>query len=166
MNNDTTPRSSPGPQDHLAWIALALEEARTAEAEGEVPVGAIVLMDGEVIGRGHNRTAADADPSAHAEILALRAAARSIGDWRLDGAALAVTLEPCPMCTGALILARVSQLVYAAPDPRYGACGSATDLITPELAPHLLSVVGGVGEEECRELLQRFFQRLRSTGEK
>ena len=148
--------------DYDAWMQLAIAEAREAERQGEVPVGAVVVRDGRVIGRGHNRTEALDDPSAHAEILALRAAGAENGDWRLEGTTLVVTLEPCPMCIGAIILGRVERLVYGAGDPRYGACGSAIELRTPELAPHLLETVTGVREAECGELLRAFFRRLRA----
>lgn len=146
---------------HEEWMELALAEARAAEDEGEVPVGAIVVFDGRVVGRGHNRTEQLDDPSAHAEILALREAGATIGDWRLEGATLVATLEPCPMCVGAMILGRVARLVYGAADPRYGACGSALDLTGPQLAPHLLDTVSGVREHECGEMLRRFFRALR-----
>lgn len=149
--------------DLTAWMDLAIAEARAAEALGEVPVGAVVVFGGEVVGRGHNRTEIDADPSAHAEMLALRQAARRIGDWRLDGASLVVTLEPCPMCAGAMILARVAALAYATPDPRYGACGSAADLTTSALAPHLRDVDIGIRGDECAEMLRAFFRRLRKA---
>ena len=144
------------------WMEIALVEARAAEAEGEVPVGAVVIHEGRIVGRGHNVTAHSADPCGHAEIVALRAAGRILGDWRLEGATLVVTLEPCPMCIGAIILARVQRLVYAAADPRYGACGSAVNLATPKLAPHLLQVEAGHRAEECGELLRGFFRGLRA----
>ncbi len=143
------------------WMQLALDEARRSEQAGEVPVGAIVILDGEVIARAHNRTENDGDPSGHAEIVALRQAAKVVGDWRLDGTTLVATLEPCPMCAGAAILARVQRVVYGAPDPRYGACGSAIDLLTPELAPHVQRIDREVCGEECSELLLAFFRRLR-----
>lgn len=147
--------------EHDEWMLLALAEARAAEAEGEVPVGAIVVHEGRVVGRGHNRTEQLDDPAAHAEILALRQAGAALGDWRLEGATLVVTLEPCPMCVGAIIWARICTLVYGAADPRYGACGSAVDLTAPSLAPHLIERVPGVREHECGELLREFFRGLR-----
>ena len=139
----------------------ALAEARAAEQLDEVPVGAVVWHDGRVIGRGHNLTESRDDPCAHAEVLALRAAGETLGDWRLEGATLVVTLEPCPMCIGAIILARIERLVYGAADPRYGACGSRVDLATPELAPHLLQIEAGCRADECGELLRGFFRKLR-----
>jgi tRNA(adenine34) deaminase len=143
------------------WMELALEEARAAAATGEVPVGAILLRDGTVLGRGRNTTEDADDPSGHAEINALRAAARVEGDWRLEGTTLVVTLEPCTMCVGAIALARVERLVYGASDPRLGACGSILDLTSAGIAPHLKEVAGGVRERECGDLLRDFFRALR-----
>lgn len=145
-----------------AWMDLALAEARSAAAEGEVPVGAVLILDGEVVGRGHNRTEQLDDPAAHAEILALREAGAALGDWRLERSTLVVTLEPCPMCIGAIQLARVERLVYGAADPRMGACGSAVDLRTEPVAHHLIETVSGVREEECGEVLREFFRALRA----
>ena len=151
--------------DTEAWMELALEEGRAAAAAGEVPVGAIVLRDGDVLGRGRNTTEHADDPSGHAEINALREAARVDGDWRLEGATLVVTLEPCTMCMGAIALARVERLVYGASDPRLGACGSVLDLTNAGIAPHLKAIEGGVRESECGDLLREFCgidnQRLR-----
>ncbi len=143
------------------WMAAALEQARAAAGEGEVPVGAVVVREGRIVARAHNRTEGLADPAAHAEILALREAARAAGDWRLEGTSLVVTLEPCPMCLGAIILARVDRLVFGAADPRYGACGSAVDLTDPALAPHLREIRRGVCAQECGRLLRDFFQQRR-----
>jgi len=147
--------------DRFSWMDLALAEARRAAAAGEVPVGAVILQDGEVVGRGHNTTEADDDPSAHAEINALRRAGRRTGDWRLEETILVVTLEPCAMCMGAMALARVARLIWGAPDPRLGACGSALDLSAAGIAPHLLGVEGEVRAEECGALLRDFFRDLR-----
>lgn len=143
------------------WMDLALEEARLAASEGEVPVGAVVVCDGAVIARAHNLTEQADDPTAHAEVLALREAARCRGDWRLDGCTLVVTLEPCPMCVGALILARIDRLVYGARDPRYGACGSALQLPATALTPHLREVRHSHRADECSDVLRDFFRRLR-----
>ena len=142
-------------------MSLALEEARTAAADAEVPVGAVVVRNGEVLGRGHNTTEADDDPSGHAEINALRQAAITEGDWRLEGTTLFVTLEPCAMCMGAIALARVEKLVYGAPDPRLGACGSVVDLAAERIAPHLKAVESGVLADDSAELLREFFRDLR-----
>lgn len=142
-------------------MELALAEAEAAAVRGEVPVGAVLLLDGEVVGRGHNTTEADDDPTAHAEIVALRRAGRRLGDWRLEETTLVVTLEPCAMCMGAIALARVRHLVWGARDPRLGACGSVLDLTEAGIAPHLHSVEGNVRAGECGELLRDFFRTLR-----
>lgn len=144
-----------------SWMAAALEEARAAAAAGEVPVGAVVAGPQGILARAHNRTEELADPAGHAEILALREAARCRGDWRLDGVTLVVTLEPCPMCLGAILLARVERLVYGATDPRFGACGSALELPPPAVAPHLREIRRGVRAAECGELLRGFFRQRR-----
>ena len=140
------------------WMGLALDEAARAAATGDVPVGAVVLgPDGAVLGAAANRREADGDPTAHAEVLALRAAAASLGSWRLDGCTLAVTLEPCAMCAGALVLARVARVVLGAWDPKAGATGSVWDLVRDRRVNHRVEVVGGVREGECSALLTDFF---------
>lgn len=140
------------------WMGLAIEQAGLASATGDVPVGAVVLSpDGVVLGAAANRREADGDPTAHAEVLALRAAAASLGSWRLDGCTLAVTLEPCAMCAGALVLARVARVVLGAWDPKAGATGSVWDLVRDRRANHRVEVVGGVREAECSALLTDFF---------
>ena len=145
------------------YLALALKEALAAFDEGEVPVGAIVVLGGQVIGRGHNRREALSDPTAHAELLAITAAANHLGDWRLEGAEIFVTKEPCPMCAGALINARLARLVFGAWDEQAGCCGSLYQLCRDPRFNHQLGVAGGIMEIECQELLQRFFRR-RSGG--
>ena len=147
--------------DEASWMAAALEQARLARAAGEVPVGAVVVLDGEIIGAGHNTTEGDDDPSGHAEINALRAAGTAFGDWRLEESILVVTLEPCAMCMGAIALARVQRVVYGAPDPRLGACGSSIDLRNTAVAPHLDAVEGGLMAHECSTILKEFFKALR-----
>ena len=147
--------------DAESWMDLAIEEARAAASAGEVPVGAIVLRDGVVLGKGRNTTEDADDPSGHAEVNALRVAAQVDGDWRIEGTTLVVTLEPCTMCIGAIALARVEHLIYGARDPRLGACGSILDLTNAGIAPHLREVEGGIREAECREILQEFFRSLR-----
>ena len=143
-------------------MGLALEQARTAVGSGDVPVGAVVVdASGEVLGAGVNRREADGDPTAHAEILALRAAARARGEWRLDGCTLVVTLEPCLMCAGALVLARVSRLVLGAWDPKAGATGSVWDVVRDRHVNHRVEVVGGVREGECAQVLLDFFAERR-----
>lgn len=143
-------------------MKLALEEAERALEEREVPVGAIVVKEGLILGKGHNRNRALADPTAHAEMLALTAAAQALGSDRLDGCWLFTTLEPCPMCAGALILARVERLYYAAPDPRMGACGSLFDLLRDPRLSHQVEVYHLPNSTpQSLELLRRFFFSLR-----
>lgn len=142
-------------------MALALEEARLAGEAGEVPVGAVIVVDGHVVARGHNRRQADHDPTAHAELLALRAACADAGSWRLPGAQVVVTLEPCPMCAGALLAARVDRVVFGAPDPKAGALGSLYNLGADPRLPHELEVRAGVRAEECGALIAGFFAERR-----
>ena len=140
------------------WMGLALEQAALAAATGDVPVGAVVIgPDGDLLGAGVNRREADADPTAHAEVLALRAASRVRGSWRLDGCTLVATLEPCSMCAGAAVLSRVSRVVLGAWDPKAGAAGSVWDLLRDRRVNHRAEVVGGVREAECAALLLDFF---------
>ncbi|MEM1177663.1 MAG: tRNA adenosine(34) deaminase TadA [Acidobacteriota bacterium] len=149
------------PTDDARWMLLALEEARKALRHGDVPVGAVVVKDGEIVGRGHNRREVDGDPLAHAEILALKDAAVKQQGWRLENAALYVTLEPCAMCTGALVNSRVDLLVFGARDPKAGFCGSLDNLAQDQRLNHRLEVRSGVLEEECGDLLRSFFRQLR-----
>ena len=148
-------------QTDADWMRQALELARRAEAEGEVPVGALVVVDGACIAEGWNRPVASSDPTAHAEIIALRAAGLARRNYRLDGATLYVTLEPCAMCTAAMVHARVARLVFGAWDPRQGAAGSAFDLTHSRALNHSLDAFGGVLAEECGSLLRDFFRRRR-----
>lgn len=143
------------------WMRRALELAARAEAEGEVPVGALVVRDDQVLGEGWNQPVALRDPTAHAEVLALRAAAQKIGDYRLGGATLYVTLEPCPMCAAAITHARIARLVFGAWDPRQGAAGSAFNLVASEALNHRVDAFGGVLSEECSAMLKRFFEARR-----
>ena len=143
------------------WMRHALTLAARAETEGEVPVGALVVRDDQVLGEGWNQPVALRDPTAHAEILALRAAAQKIGDYRLGGATLYVTLEPCPMCAAAIAHARIARLVFGAWDPRQGAAGSAFNLLAHEAMNHRVDAFGGVLSEECGALLKRFFEARR-----
>src|SRR5437764_3422735 len=136
----------------------ALEQARLAAKEGEVPVGALVIKDGEIVGSGHNRNLLDHDPTAHAEIVALRQAAARLGNHRLTGCEMFVTIEPCAMCAGALIHARLSRLVYGASDPKAGAAGSVLQVLNHPNLNHKMEVKTGVLQDECSEVLQRFFQ--------
>ena len=145
------------------WMEVALEEARQAAREGEVPVGAVVVRDGELVARDHNRSIQRSDPTAHAEILVLRRAGRCLSNYRLTGSDLYVTLEPCAMCAGALVWARVERLFYGAPDLKAGAVTSRVGLLKPGLFNHSPEVVPGVREPEARQLLQDFFSRLRAN---
>ncbi|WP_419943957.1 nucleoside deaminase [Candidatus Poriferisodalis sp.] len=138
-------------------MAAALEQARLAAAAGEVPVGAVVLIDGEVVAARHNERESTKDPTAHAEILALRDAAAAVGDWRLAGATLVSTLEPCPMCAGAVLAARVPRVVFGAYDPRAGAAATLYNLLVDPRFNHNAEVGGGVCEDECGALLSEFF---------
>jgi tRNA(adenine34) deaminase len=139
----------------------ALRLAGQAAADGEVPVGAVVVAEGEVIGRGFNAPISTRDPTAHAEIRALREAATAVGNYRLSGATLYVTLEPCVMCAGAMIHARLSRVVFGAPDPKTGACGSVVDIFAEQRLNHHAEVEGGVMADECGALLRSFFQSRR-----
>ena len=144
-------------------MALALAEAREALAHGDVPVGALVVHDGRIVGRGHNRREADRDPTAHAEILAVRAAAAALGRWRLSGCALYVTLEPCAMCAGAAVLARVDLVVLAAWDPRAGAVRSVAELLDEPAFNHRPKWRAGTGRAEAEALLSDFFAGRRAA---
>lgn len=139
----------------------AIAEAEEAAAHDDVPIGAVVVADGRVLARGHNRREVDADPTAHAEILALREAARRRGAWRLDGATLYVTLEPCVMCAGALVLARLDRVVFGADDPKAGAVGALWDIPRDPRLNHTVEVVRGVEEQRCSRLLKDFFAARR-----
>ncbi len=144
------------------FMHRALELARRAEAEGEVPVGAVMVLEGEIVGEGWNRPIGGQDPTAHAEIVALRDAARRLGNYRLPGTTLYVTLEPCPMCAGAIVHARVARVVYGATDPRSGAAGSVFDLLPSDNRfNHFTEATGGVLAEPCGELLRQFFRARR-----
>ncbi|WP_380162255.1 tRNA adenosine(34) deaminase TadA [Kineococcus sp. R86509] len=151
------------PPDWTRWMGLALEQARACLQTGDVPVGAVVLdAAGTVLGVGRNEREAAGDPTAHAEVLALRAAARTRGEWRLSGCTLVVTLEPCVMCAGATVLARVDRLVLGAWDARFGAAGSLRDVVRDRRLNHVVEVAGGVRGEECAALLDEFFAARRS----
>jgi tRNA(adenine34) deaminase len=146
------------------WMSWALAEAAAAPLTGDVPVGAVVVdPSGAVIGRGRNAREAQQDPTAHAELLALRSAAAALGSWRLTGCTLVVTLEPCAMCAGAIVLARVPRLVLGAWDPKAGAAGSMRDVVRDSRLNHRVEVVGGVRADECAELLRAFFAGHRGT---
>lgn len=146
--------------DH-EYMQLAMEQARKAAALGEVPIGALLVRDGQVVARAHNFRETWQDPTAHAEMGVIREAATQAGSWRLTGTTLYVTLEPCAMCIGAIILARIPRLVFGAPDPKAGACGSILDVPAERRLNHRVEVIGGVCEQESQELLQAFFKKLR-----
>ena len=148
--------------DDEKWMAEALKEAKRAKEEGEVPVGAVVVSEERVVGRGYNRVEGLQDATAHAEIIAITSACSCLNSWRLDRAAIYTTLEPCPMCAGAIFLSRIKRLVFGAKDPRYGACGSALNVINSNSLDHKVEVLGGVLGEKCRQLLEGFFEEVRS----
>ena len=145
----------------LMFMREALAEARKAPAIGEVPVGAVVVYQGKIIARAHNRRNTDHDPSAHAELIAMRKAAKAIGDWRLEGCTVYVTLEPCPMCSGAMVLARIGRCVFGCVDPKAGYLGSLADLSSDDRLNHRFPVTSGVLQEECSEILRSFFRDIR-----
>jgi tRNA(adenine34) deaminase len=147
-----------------AMMREALGEAAAAAGDGEVPVGAIVVLNGRIIARGRNRSIRDCDPTAHAEIVALRHAAAAAGNYRLVGATVYATVEPCAMCAGALVWARVARLVYGAPDPKAGAVHSLFEICTSDTLNHRIAVRAGVLEDECRALMQEFFRARRERG--
>jgi tRNA(adenine34) deaminase len=147
--------------DHEKFMRAAIAEAALAFQKGDVPVGAVAVRDDQIIGRGHNRKEELKDPTAHAEMIALQEAARTLGGWRLIGVTLYCTMEPCPMCAGAMVQARLPRLVYAVDDPKAGAAGSVVDLLRNERLNHRVEVTAGVLAEEVEELTQEFFQELR-----
>ena len=144
-------------------MAAALDEARRARDAGEVPIGAVVAVDGEIVGRGFNQPISSGDPTAHAEIVAIREAARRVGNYRLTGATLCVTIEPCLMCVGALVHARIATLVYGAAEPKTGAVTSTVRGVDLPGHNHRFEIVGGVREDECRELMHAFFRARRTS---
>ena len=149
---------------HQCFMQEALQEARLALQSAEVPVGAVVVVDNRIVGRGHNQRQTLPDPTAHAEVLALRQAAHHLGHWQLTAATLYVTLEPCIMCLGAAVLSRISCLVYGCKDPKAGACGSQFDILGMRRLNHTFAVVDGVCEDAASALLTGFFQALRRRG--
>jgi tRNA(adenine34) deaminase len=147
--------------DDLLFLRAAIAEARAAERDGEVPVGAVVVHQGEIIARGNNRVLRDSDPTAHAEVVAMRAAGAMLGNYRLEGCTLYATLEPCAMCAGAILHARIERLVYAAGDPKAGACGSVLSVMNHPQLNHKVEVVSGLLAEECGAMLTSFFRKRR-----
>lgn len=148
----------------LEYMRQALAMASQATTHGEVPIGAVVVRDGQIIAKSHNFREIWQDPTAHAEVIAIREAAAKAGSWRLTGTSLYVTLEPCSMCAGAIVLARIDRLVFGARDPKAGACGSIFNLLEERRLNHRVEVIGGILEGESQELLQGFFRRLRGDG--
>jgi len=146
---------------HEKWMKLALEQARLAQAMSEVPVGAVLVQDDQLIASAHNQPISSNDPTAHAEIQLLRAAGKQLNNYRLPNTTLYVTLEPCTMCLGAMIHARVSRVVFGAYDQKTGVCGSCTDLSTSQCFNHSIEIEGGVLANDCKQLLQEFFKKRR-----
>ncbi len=150
-----------GDSNHESYMRMALREAEAALDEGEVPVGAVIVHKGRIVGRGHNQRETLQDPTAHAEMIAMTQAAASLENWRLEDCRLYVTLEPCSMCSGAVVLARIPEVIYGAADPRAGACGSVLNLVQTENLNHRAIVVPSVLAEECSAILGEFFRRRR-----
>lgn len=146
---------------HEQWMRAAMEEAKKAEAIGEVPIGAVVVRDGQIIGRGHNLRETTLDSTAHAEMIAIREASSALGAWRLLDCTLYVTLEPCPMCAGALVQSRLPRVVYGTADPKAGCAGTLMNLLQEPRFNHRVDIVEGVLQEECAAMLTDFFRRLR-----
>lgn len=153
-------------QPHEHWMRVALQLAREADEQNEVPVGAVIVSEGRIVGEGFNQRETLNDPTAHAEMLAITQAAESLGSWRLVGCALYVTLEPCPMCAGAIVQARIPTVIYGAADPKGGACHTLYRITDDERLNHRAAVLGGVLQDESRFLLQSFFARQRALGKK
>ena len=146
---------------HEDWMKIAIEEAQKAGAIGEVPIGAIIVKDGEIIGRGFNLRETDHDPTAHAEMIAIREASQQMNAWRLSDCTLYVTLEPCPMCAGAIVQSRVAHVVYGANDPKAGCAGTLFNLLEEPRFNHQPTVIAGILEQQCGDLLRDFFRELR-----
>jgi len=148
-------------EQHHIWMREAIEEAKKAEALKEVPIGAVIVKDGRIVARGHNMRESANDPTAHAEMIAIRQASAALGAWRLTGCTLYVTLEPCPMCAGAIVQSRIPLVVYGAADPKAGCAGTLYNLLQDDRFNHRAEIVSGVLQDECAELLTTFFRRLR-----
>lgn len=144
------------------FMEAALCEAKKAEELGEIPIGAVIVRDDEIIARGHNMTETSKDPTAHAEMIAIREAASVLGGWRLIGCRMYVTIEPCSMCAGALVWSRIEKLCIGAPDPKAGACGSVFNIVQSDRLNHRIEVERGIMEEECSEIVRSFFRNLRN----
>lgn len=157
---------TPSPADDERFMRSALNEALAAGEDGDVPVGAVVVREGRIIGRGRNQREKLNDPTAHAEMIALTAASTSAGSWRLDGCTLYVTLEPCTMCAGAIVLARIERLVFGAVDPKAGACLSLFHIPTDPRLNHRVEITAGVLADDCTAILRQFFGQQRALGKK
>ena len=153
-------------ETHEEYMRIAIEEAKIAASLGESPIGAVIVQDGKVVRRGHNTTETAKDPTCHAEMNAIRDAARNLGGWRLPHCSMYVTLEPCSMCAGAIVLARIEQLYIGTADPKSGACGSLRNIVSDERLNHRVEVHTGVLQEECSGLLKDFFKQLRKKKNK
>jgi len=160
--NNLAPAAAHPPDNQESWMQAAIDEAHLAEQDGDVPVGCVVVKDGSIIARAHNRREAAGDPTAHAEILAIREAARVLGHWRLTGCTVVVTLEPCTMCAGSLVLARVDRLIYGATDPKTGACDSLYQIPVDPRLNHKIEIVSGMLATRCGNLLREFFWKRRA----
>ena len=160
-SNDAMAGDAKQPPTSAHWMALAIAQAEEAARQNEVPVGAVIVMDGRLIGKGFNQTISQCDPSAHAEIQALRDAARNLGNYRLPGASMFVTIEPCTMCAGALVHARLARLVFGAREPEAGAVCSRARVLANAGLNHHIEVIEGVSAEACRQMMQVFFQQRR-----
>lgn len=147
----------------ILWMKIALQEAEKAAEIGEVPVGAVIVRDGQIIGRGYNQTERLKDPTAHAEILAITSACQTVGDWRLDKSVLYCTLEPCSMCAGAAVLARIEKIVFGASDPKFGACGSIFNIPVEPRLNHRVELTGGIMADEIAEMMRLFFREIRQN---
>jgi len=149
--------------DKNYWMKVAINEAAKAYQLGEVPVGAVIILDNQIIGRGYNQTEKLKDPTAHAEILAITSACEAVGDWRLDGAELYCTLEPCSMCAGAAVLARIKKIIYGPPDPKFGACESIFKIPTNPRLNHRIEIESGIMADEISEMMKSFFREIRTA---
>ena len=152
-------------QSEHRFMEEAIAEARKALELMEVPVGAVIVRDGKIVGRGHNLTETSKDPTAHAEVIAIREAAKNLGGWRLIGCQMYVTTEPCSMCAGAIVLSRIPELFIGTMNPKAGACGSLYNIVSDSRLNHRVQVTTGVMEDTCRQMMQEFFQKLKATRE-
>ncbi|MED1420588.1 tRNA adenosine(34) deaminase TadA [Bacillus smithii] len=153
-------------EQDLFFMKIAIEEAKKAEEIGEVPIGAVIVMNNQVIAQAHNKRETSQNAVAHAEVLAIQEACRNVGSWRLEGATLYVTLEPCAMCSGAIVLSRIERVVYGAKDPKGGCAGTLMNLLTEDRFNHQCDVTAGVLEQECGAILTDFFRKLREEKKK